>query len=162
MESSSTTSTLRSRARLTEARASKKSPARIAILLPYSLLMDGCPRRSSASSITSSWKSEAVWIISVISASRRCDGNGPGRACCGCPPFTATPPLPPRLRAASSAAAARATRSTMVGRIFLPPSCSKRYLAQAASTGWSLPSSALIPCASVRMSLATTCGFDLR
>ena len=72
---SSTTSRLRSLARATEARASKKSPARIAILFPYAAFADGFERRESDSSMTSSWRREAVWIISVISASLRCVGK---------------------------------------------------------------------------------------
>mmetsp|Transcript_31148 Transcript_31148/g.98875 ORF Transcript_31148/g.98875 Transcript_31148/m.98875 type:complete len:203 (-) Transcript_31148:282-890(-) len=119
VESSSTASRFRSRASDMDARASKKSPARIAILLPNTRLTLGSPRRVSALSMTSSWKRLAVWIISVISARRRCRSS-----------------MPPQ---------AAATSSTIVGRIFLPPSSSKKYCAHACSTGWSEPRRCLMP-----------------
>mmetsp|Transcript_52050 Transcript_52050/g.123274 ORF Transcript_52050/g.123274 Transcript_52050/m.123274 type:complete len:242 (+) Transcript_52050:588-1313(+) len=71
VESSSITSTFRNLARLRDARESRKSPARIASLLPSTALSDLTPRRISPWSMTSSCSSDAVWIISVISA-RRC------------------------------------------------------------------------------------------
>mmetsp|Transcript_8830 Transcript_8830/g.33337 ORF Transcript_8830/g.33337 Transcript_8830/m.33337 type:complete len:246 (-) Transcript_8830:24-761(-) len=120
VESSSTASRLRRRASEMEARASRKSPAKMAILLPNTRLTDGAPRRVSALSITSSWNSDAVWIISVISASRRCLS-------------LIWPPLQ-----------ADATSSTIVGRIFLPPSSAKKYCAHACSTGWSDPKRCLM------------------
>ena len=48
-----------------DARASKKSPERIATRLPHFALTDGTPRRVSASSITSSWYSEPIWTSST-------------------------------------------------------------------------------------------------
>eukprot|EP00274_Cyanoptyche_gloeocystis_P001755 CAMPEP_0196665542 /NCGR_PEP_ID=MMETSP1086-20130531/61491_1 /TAXON_ID=77921 /ORGANISM="Cyanoptyche gloeocystis , Strain SAG4.97" /LENGTH=91 /DNA_ID=CAMNT_0042002351 /DNA_START=164 /DNA_END=439 /DNA_ORIENTATION=- len=71
VDRSSTTSQLCSRARATEARANRKSPARTATLFPNWEFADLIPRRVSAKSMTSSWTMEAVWIISVISANLR-------------------------------------------------------------------------------------------
>ena len=59
------TSRFRNRANDTDARASKKSPARIASLFPNTKFTEFMPRRVSAMSITSSCSSDAVWIISL-------------------------------------------------------------------------------------------------
>lgn len=69
------TSASRSRASATDARPSRKSPASTAILLPKEILAEGEDLLEVELSITSSCKSEAVCISSVISASRRCEGN---------------------------------------------------------------------------------------
>ena len=44
------------------------SPTRIAVELPYFALALGAPRRTSASSITSSWHSDATWVSSTPAA----------------------------------------------------------------------------------------------
>lgn len=74
----STTSTLRRRARLMEARERRKSPASTASLLPKTWFTESTPRRVSAVSSTSSWRRLAVWISSLPAASRARDG-GRGR-----------------------------------------------------------------------------------
>mmetsp|Transcript_16159 Transcript_16159/g.48419 ORF Transcript_16159/g.48419 Transcript_16159/m.48419 type:complete len:231 (+) Transcript_16159:5419-6111(+) len=66
------TSLLRRAARDTEARASRKSPARMATLLPKVILSAFRPRRMLAESMTSSCSRLATWISSVISAMRCC------------------------------------------------------------------------------------------
>mmetsp|Transcript_2862 Transcript_2862/g.5903 ORF Transcript_2862/g.5903 Transcript_2862/m.5903 type:complete len:261 (+) Transcript_2862:429-1211(+) len=71
----STTSRLRSLARLTDALARRKSPPSIAILFPNCWFAVLLPRRIWPLSMTSSWKREAVWIISVMHARRRCVGR---------------------------------------------------------------------------------------
>ena len=68
---SSMTSASRRRARATEALPKRKSPARTAILLPKAMFAEGAERREIEWSMTSSWRREAVWISSVISARRR-------------------------------------------------------------------------------------------
>ena len=75
--SNSTTSASRNRARATEARPSRKSPARTAILLPKAILTLAAERREVEESMTSSWRRDAVWMSSVISARRRCKGRIP-------------------------------------------------------------------------------------
>ena len=47
------------------ARANSRSPVRIATELPHTVCALGTPRRRSASSMTSSWYSEARWVISM-------------------------------------------------------------------------------------------------
>ncbi|KAH3659275.1 hypothetical protein OGATHE_006159 [Ogataea polymorpha] len=74
---SSTTSLFRSRPSETDALPSKKSPARMAILLLNATFPESLPRRESEKSITSSCSNDAVWIISVISANRLCFGRMP-------------------------------------------------------------------------------------
>ena len=49
---------------MSEARAKRKSPVRIATVLSQRAFADGAPRRSGASSITSSWYSVARWVSS--------------------------------------------------------------------------------------------------
>lgn len=75
LATSSTTSLLPRRESASDARASKKSPARIESLLPKRDGAEGADRRVAARSITSSCSSEATWINSVISASLRCVGK---------------------------------------------------------------------------------------
>mmetsp|Transcript_6096 Transcript_6096/g.15542 ORF Transcript_6096/g.15542 Transcript_6096/m.15542 type:complete len:255 (-) Transcript_6096:344-1108(-) len=65
------TSRLSRFARYHEDCANRKSPARMATRVPYSVWIVASPRRVSQSSSTSSCTSDAVWIISVISARRR-------------------------------------------------------------------------------------------
>ena len=72
------TSGSRRRARETEARPRRKSPARTAILLPNEWFAEGEPRRERERSMTSSWRREAVWMSSVISARRRWEGRMEG------------------------------------------------------------------------------------
>lgn len=69
--SNSITSAFRSLASATEARPSKKSPARTAILLPKNIFAEGEDLRVVELSITSSCSKDAVCISSVISARRR-------------------------------------------------------------------------------------------
>ena len=45
-----------------------RSPTRMAVELPYFALALGAPRRTSASSMTSSWHSEARWVSSTPAA----------------------------------------------------------------------------------------------
>lgn len=71
----SITSAFRSLASATEARPSKKSPARTAILLPKNILAEGEDLRVVELSITSSCNKDAVCISSVISARRRWEGR---------------------------------------------------------------------------------------
>ena len=65
------TSRLSKLARYHEDCAKRKSPAKIATLVPYRVWIVSAPLRVSQSSRTSSCTSDAVWIISVISAKRR-------------------------------------------------------------------------------------------
>ena len=55
------------------ARANSRSPVRMATELPQTFCALGTPRRICASSITSSWYSDARWVISM--ASRRRDDS---------------------------------------------------------------------------------------
>ena len=71
-DKSSMTSVLRNDASVTDALASKKSPAKIASLLPTSKFNARSPRRVAALSSTSSCNRLATWIISAISARRCC------------------------------------------------------------------------------------------
>ena len=59
---------------MSEARANRKSPVRIATVLSQRALALAAPRRSAASSITSSWYSVARWVSSTTTA----DGTTPG------------------------------------------------------------------------------------
>ena len=47
-----------------------QSPARTEVWLPHTTLIEGRPRRVLAMSMTSSWTSVAVWIISITAAMR--------------------------------------------------------------------------------------------
>ena len=58
----------RGRRAISDARANRKSPVRIATVLSQRALADGAPRRSGASSITSSWYSVARWVSSTTTA----------------------------------------------------------------------------------------------
>jgi hypothetical protein len=51
-----------------EACANRKSPVKIATELLHRELTDGWPRRTSASSMTSSWNSVARWVSSMATA----------------------------------------------------------------------------------------------
>ena len=73
---SSTTSLSPRRESAALARPRRKSPPRMAYLLPKAAGADAAPRRRSAWSITSSCRSDATWIISTICASRVCVGRG--------------------------------------------------------------------------------------
>jgi hypothetical protein len=53
---------------MSEARANRKSPVRIATVFVYRELALGAPRRTSASSMTSSWYSVARWVSSTTTA----------------------------------------------------------------------------------------------
>ena len=53
------------------------SPTRMAVELPYFALALGAPRRTSASSITSSWHSEATWVSSTPAAEAMTSGLMP-------------------------------------------------------------------------------------
>ena len=53
---------------ISEARANRKSPVRIAIELFQRALADMAPRRSTASSMTSSWYSVDRWVSSMATA----------------------------------------------------------------------------------------------
>ncbi len=57
-----------------EARAKRKSPVSTATELPQRAFALATPRRTSASSITSSWYSVARWVSSTTTA----DGTTPG------------------------------------------------------------------------------------
>eukprot|EP01139_Manchomonas_bermudensis_P020780 Amastigsp_a679749_60.p2 type:complete len:180 gc:universal Amastigsp_a679749_60:958-419(-) len=124
VESSSMTSTLRRRASASDARANRKSPPSTASLFPKTWLMETTERRWSAVSMTSSCTSDAVWIISVISARRRCDGSTKSADSALLPAAiesaTAVGSTTRSGLCGCACAAARETRSTMVGRIFFP------------------------------------------
>ena len=100
-EMSLITSRLSRFARYQEDCAKRKSPARIATRVPYSVWIVSAPLLVSQSSSTSSCTNDAVWIISVISASRL------WRSVMSSKP--------------SSCAVARATRNTSTGRSRFPP-----------------------------------------
>ena len=51
--------------------ARSQSPTRTAVALPQRALTEGCPRRVSARSMMSSWRSEALCSISTHTARRR-------------------------------------------------------------------------------------------
>ena len=53
---------------MSAARANRKSPVRMAIVLSQRELAEGAPRRSGASSITSSWYSVARCVSSTMTA----------------------------------------------------------------------------------------------
>jgi hypothetical protein len=57
-------------ARIADARANSRSPVRIATLLVHRLFALGAPRRTAASSMTSSWYSVARWVSSQTTAAR--------------------------------------------------------------------------------------------
>src|SRR5437763_13093966 len=83
-----------------DARASRKSPARIATMLLHRALTLGTPRRVVASSITSSWYSEPRWTSSHAT-----------------PPVTASPDADP----AAPPVQAHMAHNVRVGRSRLPP-----------------------------------------
>jgi hypothetical protein len=56
------------------ARANNRSPVRIATELPHTVCALGTPRRIWASSMTSSWYSDARCVISTASAAVMTDG----------------------------------------------------------------------------------------
>jgi len=60
VRASSPATSVPNEAAISDARDSRKSPARIACRLPHFALTVSTPRRVSASSITSSWYSEPV------------------------------------------------------------------------------------------------------
>ena len=98
-------------AAMVAAQANRKSPTRIAIELPQRELALGAPRRTSASSITSSWYSVPRWVSSTTTAD------------------WTTSPLPPVPNWAAIAASS--------GRNRLPPA-STRCRAACATSGSSL------------------------
>mmetsp|Transcript_20312 Transcript_20312/g.68974 ORF Transcript_20312/g.68974 Transcript_20312/m.68974 type:complete len:209 (-) Transcript_20312:109-735(-) len=120
---SSTTSRWFSRARSTDARARRKSPASTATLLLYSLCTASPPRLVSASSSTSSWMSDATWIISVI--------------CPSCPCLA-------YVTSSTSGNVALDMSATSVGRNLFPWRCSKKSFAACVSTGLSVSTSSFM------------------
>ena len=56
--------------------ANRKSPVRIATVLSQRALADAAPRRTAASSITSSWYSVARWVSSTTDGGRHDAGGG--------------------------------------------------------------------------------------
>ena len=103
MAASSAATSVPSEAAISEALASRKSPARIALRLPQRALTLSTPRRVSASSITSSWHSEPT-----------------------CTSSTETPPritssVTTAATAAASGASAAAEATVNSGRARLPP-----------------------------------------
>ena len=63
------------------ARANSRSPVRIATELPQTVCAVGTPRRICASSMTSSWYSEATWVISTAWAAVMTAGLLPVPSC---------------------------------------------------------------------------------
>ena len=55
-------------AEISDARANRKSPVRMATVFPHVAFTDVWPRRLTASSMTSSWYSVARWTISMATA----------------------------------------------------------------------------------------------
>ena len=100
-----------SSATMSAARAKRKSPTRIAMELPQRALALCAPRRTGASSITSSWYSVARWVSSTTVAD------------------STTSALPPPPISAATAASS--------GRNRLPPA-STRCRAASATSGSSL------------------------
>ena len=89
------------------ARAKSRSPVRIATLLPYVTWAAGTPRRTGASSMTSSWYSDARCVVSTLTAALTTWSVTPLPSC--------------------------AMRSVRVGRIRLPPADSRYRLVVSAS-----------------------------
>ena len=82
-----------------EARANRKSPDRMASELSQRWFAEATPRRSAASSMTSSWYSVARWVSSTT---------------------TAASTMPARAGSPNCAAS-----STSSGRVRLPPACAR-------------------------------------
>ena len=70
VRASSPATSVPSVAAISEARDSRKSPARMACRLPHLALTVSTPRRVSASSITSSWYSDPRWTSSQATPPR--------------------------------------------------------------------------------------------
>mmetsp|Transcript_34606 Transcript_34606/g.87549 ORF Transcript_34606/g.87549 Transcript_34606/m.87549 type:complete len:207 (-) Transcript_34606:257-877(-) len=128
---SSTISLLSNDASVTEARASRKSPAKIAVLLPMISFTDATPLRVTASSSTSSCSRDATWISSAISATRCCLRLGSGaRTLAG---LLSTPR---QSKGGGSEERALAMSMMSVGRRRLPSTPGlKKYSAALRSTG---------------------------
>ena len=78
-----------------DARANSRSPVRIATELPHTVCALGTPRRTCASSMTSSWYSEATWVISTAWAARMTSSFTPSPSCAVSSASTGRTRLPP-------------------------------------------------------------------
>ena len=64
-----------------DARENRKSPVRIATVLFQRAFADSCPRRTGASSMTSSWYSVARWVSSQTVAAATTSGRSGSPKC---------------------------------------------------------------------------------
>src|SRR6202451_2611538 len=82
-------------ARMREAWANRKSPVRIATELLHRELADAWPRRTRASSMTSSWNSVARWVSSIATAASMTLGSLGSPNCAASSTSMARNRLPP-------------------------------------------------------------------
>src|SRR5579871_5295253 len=82
-------------ARMRDACANRKSPVKMATELLHRELTDGWPRRTSASSMTSSWNSVARWVSSMATAAWMTRGSFGSPNCAASRTSRARKRLPP-------------------------------------------------------------------
>src|SRR6266571_5634202 len=142
-------------ARIWDAWAKRKSPVRMATELFHWELTDGWPRRTRASSMTSSWNSVARWVSSIATAAWMTRGSFGSPNCAASSTSMARNRLPPAamrcrdasVSSSSSGCAVSASDSSILAR---PSSTSASRAESGKSTG-----TALINC-SPRHRLART------